>query len=136
MTPSPAPLSDVIRTAVTHFNRGDVETYLATFTVSCPHHVAGLESPLTFEEFASSVRELRTGLPDCRIDEVAMSTTDRFVTAHWRTTGTHTAPLFGIDPTHRTVVLDAIEVYEVDDARFVTCSWVFGDPVALIAQIS
>lgn len=133
--PPTAALPDLVRAAVDHFNRGDVDGYLAAFADSCPHLVAGLAEPLGFDDFAAVMRELRAGLPDCRIDEVHLGVADRFVTARWQTTGTHTAPMFGIHPTHRRVAFDSIEVYEVGRTGLVKCSWIFGDPVALLSQI-
>ena len=127
---------DVIRTAAARLNASDVDGYLSNFQPDCRHWISGFPDAMPMPAFVESLHAMRAGLPDMHLEEVALFGVDNFVCAHWRTTGTHTAELFGMPPTQRTISFDTAEVYELDDTGRVRTSWAFGDPGEVFRQIS
>jgi predicted ester cyclase len=127
---------DVIRAAAARLNASDVEGYLANFQPDCLHWIAGSPDAMPMPAFIESLHGMRAGLPDMHLEELALFGVDNFVSAHWRTSGTHSAELFGMAPTQRAVSFDTAEVYEFDDTGQVRTSWAFGDPGELFRQLS
>jgi predicted ester cyclase len=127
---------DVIRAAAAKLNGSDVDGYLSNFQPDCLHWISGSPEAMPMPAFVESLRAMRAGLPDMRLDELALFGVDNFVCAHWRSSGTHTAELFGMAPTQRAISFDTAEVYEFDDTGHVRTSWAFGDPGELFTQLS
>ena len=127
---------DVIRAAGARLNASDVDGYLSHFQPDCLHWIAGSPDAMPLPAFVESLHAMRAGLPDMHLEELALFGVDNYVCAHWRTSGTHTAELFGMAPTRQVVSFDTAEVYEFDDTGRVRTSWAFGDPGELFRQIS
>ncbi len=127
---------DVIRAAAASLNSVDVDGYLSNFQPDCLHWIGGSPDPMPMPAFIESLHAMRAGLPDMLLEELTLFGVDNFVCAHWRTSGTHTADLFGMPPTQRAISFDTAEVYEFDDTGRVRTSWAFGDPGELFRQIS
>ena len=127
---------DVIRAAAGRLNASDVDGYLSNFAPDCLHWIAGSADSMPMPAFVESLHAMRAGLPDMHLEELVLFGVDNYVCAHWRTSGTHTAELFGMPPTQHAVSFDTAEVYEFDPAGRVRTSWAFGDPGELFRQIS
>jgi predicted ester cyclase len=127
---------DVIRAAAARLNASDVDGYLSNFQPDCLHWIGGSPDPMPMPAFIESLHGMRAGIPDMHLEELALFGVDNFVSAHWRTSGTHTAELFGMPATQRAVSFDTAEVYEFDSAGLVRTSWAFGDPGELFRQLS
>ena len=127
---------DAIRAAAAKLNAGDVDGYLSHFQPDCLHWIGGSPDSMPMPAFIESLHAMRAGLPDMRLEELTLFGVDNFVSAHWRTSGSHTAELFGMPPTQRAISFDTAEVYEFADTGRVRTSWAFGDPAELFRQIS
>ena len=127
---------EVIRAAAAKLNASDLDGYLTTFQPDCLHWIAGSPEAMPMPAFIESLNAMRAGLPDMHLEELVLFSVDNFVSAHWRTSGTHTAELFGMPATQRAVSFDTAEVYEFDGAGLVRTSWAFSDPSQLFRQIS
>jgi predicted ester cyclase len=124
-----------IQSAVDKFNAGDVDGYLSAFAPDCPHWIGGGGEPMQMSDFADSMRTMRRGLPDLRLEAVSLFGVGNYVCAQWRTQGTHTGALFGMAATGRRICFDTAEAYELDDIGRVTASWTFGDTGVLFRQL-
>ena len=119
---------DVIRAAAARLNASDVDGYLSNFRPDCLHWISGSPDGMPMPAFVESLHAMRAGLPDMRLGELGLFEVDNYVCAHWRTSGNHSAELFGMPATQRAISFDTAEVYEFDDAGRVRTSWAFGDP--------
>ena len=126
---------EAIESAVARLNAADIDGYLAHFQPDCLHWISGITEPMLMPDFIESLHAMRRGLPDMRLHAVNIFKVDNYVCAQWRTQGTHSAELFGMPATHRTVSFDTAEVYELGDDGRVRTSWAFGDVGELFRQI-
>ena len=127
---------DLISAAAVSLNASDVDSYLSTYQPDCLHWIGSSPGPKPRPAFVGqSPHAMRSGLPDMHLEELVLFGVDNFVCAHWRTSGTHMAELFGMAPTQRPVSFDTAEVYEFGDSGQVRNSWAFGDPGELFRQI-
>ncbi|MBW4481333.1 MAG: ester cyclase [Tildeniella torsiva UHER 1998/13D] len=96
-------------------------------------------SPLATEEgsegFKRIIGAFRAAMPDTRMtveDEIYMG--DRVV-HRWRVEGTHTAaPLFGVEPSGKTIVLTGITIVRVEDG-LIQERWTQLDQLGLMQQL-
>lgn len=129
---------DAIRGAVRRLNAGDLDGYLDSFTPECLRWVPGLTDPLSLSEIRTALQFVTQALSDCRLEEVLLFGDGRHVCAHWRLVGTHTGDYLDIAPTNRLVCVDTAEIYEFEskEGGLVCSSRAFGDPMAMIHQLS
>ena len=126
---------DRVLAAVAAFNRGDLDSYLASYAGDAVIH--GLPpdvdpSPAGLRTF---LVDLRAGLPDLQVviedtvvegDRVAVRMTYR---------GTHRGELLGAAPSGRTIEWDGLTIRRLDaDGRTVE-RWIRNDSAALRAQL-
>lgn len=84
--------------------------------------------------YRDSVLAIRTAFPDYR-EEILWSVAegDRAV-SYVRITGTHQGPLYGMEPTHRSVDCNAMGALRFAAGMAVE-RWGFGDTAAMMAQL-
>ena len=126
---------DVVRSAVTALNDGDVDGYLRRFDPSCPRWVPGLAQPLTLAEISDNFRQLRDAFEGLHLGEDLLFGDDQFACARWRLRGRHVKDYLGYLPHGKEIDTETCEVYQVSDGLVVT-SWVYGDLGQLFRQIA
>jgi len=126
---------DVIRSAATAFNRGDIDGYLGHFDPSCRRWIVGFSEPLTIGQVADSLRELVAAFDPIHLGDDALFGDDGSVYARWRLRGTHVVDYAGIAATGSEVDVEQCEVYEVAGGVVVE-SWVYVDPGELFRQMA
>ena len=126
---------DVIRSAVSAFNRGDIDAYLGSFDPSCRRWVVGFREPLTLEQVGDSLRELVASFDPLHLSSDALFGDGSSVCARWRLHGTHVVDYAGIAATNGEIDVEQCEVYEVVDGLVVE-SWVYVDPGELFRQMA
>lgn len=82
-------------------------------------HFRGRAMPMTTQGFQGMVGMWRTAFPDLQFSlHDVVSSGDR-VAARFTFTGTHRAPLFGVEPTGRTVTVSLMAFFRLADGRIV-----------------
>ena len=126
---------DVIQSAVSAFNRGDIDAYLGCFDPSCRRWVVGFREPLTLEQVGDSLREFVAAFDPLHLSSDALFGDGSSVCARWRLHGTHVVDYAGITATNGEIDVEQCEVYEVVDGLVVE-SWVYVDPGELFRQMA
>lgn len=126
---------DVVRSAVTALNDGDVDGYLRRFEPSCPRWVPGLAQPLTLAEISDNFRQLYDAFEGLHLGEDLLFGDERFACARWRLRGRHVRDYLGFAPKGRSIDVETCEVYEVSGGLVIT-TWVYGDLGQLFRQIA
>jgi hypothetical protein len=126
---------DVIQSAVSAFNRGDIDAYLGCFDPSCRRWIVGFREPLTLEQVGVSLRELVAAFDPLHLSSDALFGEGSSVCARWRLHGTHVVDYARIAATNGEIDVEQCEVYEVVDGLVVE-SWVYVDPGELFRQMA
>lgn len=84
--------------------------------------------------FATTIRGLRTGMPDIHVEIQDLTADGDRVWVRWRWVGTHRGTLRGFPPTGRRVANTGMTMYALRDGRVVR-SWVESDRLGFLQQI-
>jgi predicted ester cyclase len=77
----------------------------------------------------------REALPDWHSDLLQLVAEDDIVVERFRASGTHTGgPLMGVPPSGRTLVIDGINIFRIEDGRIVE-RWGRLDELGLLRQL-
>ena len=125
---------DLIRSAATALNRGDVDGYLGHFDPGCRRWIVGFDEPLSLVQVGDGLRELVAAFEPLQLSADALFGGGGSVCARWRLRGTQVGEYGGIAATNREIDVEQCEVYEVADGMVVE-SWVYVDPGELFRQI-
>ncbi|MFN8026898.1 MAG: ester cyclase [Acidimicrobiia bacterium] len=123
-----------VRDAVDALNAGDVDGYGAAFHPDALRTVPGVPEPLPAAVVLDSLRDLHAAFDGFRLDALLLIESGNYVIARWRTTGVHTGPYLGIEPTGRPIDSETCEIYEFRDDK-VARSWSYGDPGTVFTQL-
>lgn len=82
-------------------------------------HFRGRGRPMTVEQFQGMVGMWRTAFPDLQFTTHEVVVSGDRAAARFTFTGTHRAPLFGIEPTGRTVNVTMMAFFRFADGRIV-----------------
>jgi SnoaL-like polyketide cyclase len=126
---------DVVRSAVTALNDGDVDGYVRRFDPSCPRWVPGLAQPLTLADISDNFRQLYDAFEGLHLGEDLLFGDDRFACARWRLRGRHVKDYLGYPPSGQVIDTQTCEVYQVKGG-VVVASWAYGDLGELFRQIT
>jgi steroid delta-isomerase-like uncharacterized protein len=72
------------------------------------------------EEIAAYFEDTFRGVPDLRMEVVALAEQGDDVFVQWHLTGTHEGPLLGIEPTGKRLAIDGIDHFVLRDGRVVS----------------
>ena len=95
---------------------------------SDPETIVGLEGLIGF------FQALHSGYSDLQTDLVAVFSDGDFAVASWTLTRTHTGELFGIPPTGKTIVNDAMTVYRFHEGKIAEI-WLVEDTQPFLRSI-
>jgi predicted ester cyclase len=123
-----------IRAAVAALNRGDVDTYAASFDPACLRWGNDTETAVPAADIAESLRQMHAAFEGFTIGEELLVGCGDHVVARWRVTGTHTGEFASIPPTGRSIDIAQAEIYQFAGDR-VIATWNYGDPLALPRQL-
>jgi hypothetical protein len=126
---------DVVRSAVTALNDGDVDGYVRHFDPSCPRWVPGLAQPLTLAEISDNFRLLYDAFEGLHLVEDLLFGDGQFACARWRLRGRHVQDYLGYPASGQAIDTQTCEVYQVSGG-VVVASWVYGDLGELFRQIA
>jgi predicted ester cyclase len=124
-----------IRAAVASLNRGDIDGYLSCFDSDALRWIDGYSTPLTFADVENNLRQLQSAFAGLRLDELLIMGDSRHVCARWRLQGVHVDEFLGYEATQQPISLETCEIYEFGDRSVIT-SWVYGDPLRVLEQIT
>lgn len=124
----------VIRRAVDGLNRGDLDAYAAAFHPGATRGVPGIRELVPAPVVLDLLRDLQAAFEGLRLEPLLVLESGDHVVVRWRTTGTHTGPYLGIEPTNRPIETESCEIYEFRDG-LVARSWAYADPAELTAQL-
>jgi len=125
---------DVIRSAVSALNGGDVEGYLGHFDPGCRRWIVGFREPLSLSQVGEALRQLDAAFDPLELGADALFGEGGLVCARWRLRGTHVGEYLGVASTSREIDVEQCEVYSLDGGVVVE-SWVYVDPGELFRQI-
>jgi steroid delta-isomerase-like uncharacterized protein len=93
------------------------------------------DAPSGAESLRRAAAMFRQALPDWHSDVLQLVAEGDTVVERFRASGTHTGgPLMGVPPTGRTLVLDGINVFRIEDGRIVE-RWGRLDELGLLRQL-
>jgi steroid delta-isomerase-like uncharacterized protein len=121
------------------WNRSEFDTVDRLFAPDVVVH--NTQSGETYEgrdAFKRWVADVRAGFPDFEVDmaETVFVADEDHVASQWIVRGTHDGnlPAVDVEPTHESMELHGVTVYELEDGR-VTEAWWHYDNVAFLAQL-
>ena len=86
------------------------------------------------EGFKQLVKAFRTGFPDLNHPEVQIIGQGDTVVARLTGTGTHEGEFIGIEPTHESMEVTAMEMYRIEAGK-ISKAWLNVDMLGLLQQI-
>jgi predicted ester cyclase len=103
------------------FTKGDLEAVDRYVHPDCLVHDPPVpDAPSGAESLRRAAALFREALPDWHSDLLQLVAEGDLVVERFRASGTHTgAPLMGVAPTGRTLVIDGINIFRIEDDRIV-----------------
>jgi hypothetical protein len=126
---------EVIRSAVSALNGGDIDGYLGFFDPGCRRWVIGFDEPLSLGQVGDGLRDLVAAFDPLHLGSDALFGDGGLVCARWRLRGTHVGEYLGVAATNRDIDVEQCEIYRVESG-VVLESWVYIDPGELFRQIA
>lgn len=71
------------------------------------------------EGWKNEIELVRSGLPDLQVEVIEMVEEGNAIAVRWRSRGTHTGTLFGIEPTGKQVEIDGLSLFHVRDGKLI-----------------
>jgi steroid delta-isomerase-like uncharacterized protein len=110
---------EMVRRRFEELDNGNFDVLDELFSPRYQLHPGGGAEPLSLEETKDLYRRLYDAFPDLKHNlDQQLADGDRVVT-RWTARGTHKAEFLGVEPTGEEVNLSGINVYEIEDGRFV-----------------
>lgn len=116
------------------FSAGDLTAIDRYLDPAMVNHNPPLGAPAGPEGLRQAATMMRTGCPDWHSDRLHMVAQDDLVAEHFVASGTHTGPLFGVEPTGATLTLAGINLFRVRDGRIVE-RWGCLDELGMLRQL-
>jgi steroid delta-isomerase-like uncharacterized protein len=117
------------------WNRGNVDVALEVFAKDYVRHdlrpTQAIPGP---EGQAAIAADFRRAFPDLRMTVDLILAEGDHVAARWTTTGTHTGPWGGVEPTGRTATFSGVNVFRFADGKVVEL-WNHRDDLGLMQQL-
>jgi predicted ester cyclase len=103
------------------FTKGDLEAVDRYVHPDCIVHDPPVpDAPSGAESLRRAAALFREALPDWHSDLLQLVAEGDLVVERFRASGTHTgAPLMGVAPTGRTLVIDGINIFRIEEDRIV-----------------
>jgi len=101
------------------------------YTVHVLGTTAGLQG---LEMVRQGVRPFRGGFADCHDAIEDMFATGDRVAVRWRSSGTHTGPFAGVEPSGKTLTLTGVGLFRVESGRIAE-HWSQADVTGLIERV-
>ena len=86
------------------------------------------------DQIRAYFEEKYRGIPDLRLEVIAVVEQDDDVVVHWRLSGRHDGPLLGVAPTHKQLKFEGIDHFVLRDGHPVSATVVF-DQMELARQL-
>lgn len=124
-----------LREAIDAFNRGDLDSYLKSYSPGAVIH--GLPAPFSpdltgHREYLTSMRH---GIPDMTATLQAVVVEGDLLAARMTYQGTHLGEVSGFHPTGRYVHWDAMTFRRFDDEGRTVERWLLNDRLSLLRQL-
>lgn len=118
------------------FTKGDLDAVDRYVHPDCVVHDPPVpDAPSGAEGFRRAAAMFRQALPDWHSDLLQLVAEGDTVVERFRASGTHTGgPLMGVPATGRTLVLDGINIFRIEDGRIVE-RWGRLDQLGLLRQL-
>jgi steroid delta-isomerase-like uncharacterized protein len=117
--PQQATNGELIRWAFERINDHDVAPLKEIWTEDTVEHFPD-RTCRGAEEIAAYFEDTFRGVPDLRMEVVALAEQGDDVFVQWHLTGTHEGPLLGIEPTGKRLAIDGIDHFVLRDGRVVS----------------
>jgi steroid delta-isomerase-like uncharacterized protein len=124
-----------VEEAVAAFNRGDLDTYLASYSDDAVIHGLPGDFPPTLAGHRQYLTTMRRGLPDMRAEIDDMVAEDDRVAIRMTYHGTHRGELRGVPATGRRLEWQAMTFRRFDENGRTVERWILGDTAALLRQL-
>ena len=118
------------------FTKGDLGAVDRYLHPDCVVHDPPVpDAPSGAESLRRAGALFRQALPDWHSDVLQLVAEGDIVVERFRASGTHTgAPLMGVAPNGRTLVIDGINIFRIEDGRIVE-RWGRLDELGLLCQL-
>lgn len=117
------------------WNRGEVDVLDELLAPDYINHSPGLPDPRPGpEDLKPIVRLMREGIPDIHYEILDMVVAPDRVAVFTRLTGTHSGPLFGMEPSGRRIDVRQMQIEWIRHGR-IWQHWRITDEAMLMAQI-
>jgi steroid delta-isomerase-like uncharacterized protein len=117
--PAQATNGELVRWAFDRINDHDVEPLKQFWTGDTVEHFPD-RTCHGADEIAAYFKETFAGVPDLRMDVVALAEQGEDVFVQWHMTGTHEGKLLGIEATGKRIAIDGIDHFVIRDGRVVS----------------
>ncbi|WOB10220.1 ester cyclase [Piscinibacter gummiphilus] len=115
------------------FNRGDLDACLAFYAAD--HQIMSRPSPRGRDQIRAFLAGSRESWPDIQIVvEHAVAQGD-WVMGRSRTTATHTATVFGVQPTNKRIDTTFWDLHRFDQDGLIVETWNLMDSLAIMGQL-
>ena len=125
----------VLRSIADADNRHDTSEYEQWFDPSVVVHFPDEQVVSGLDAYRALIDGYFRGLPDYYAEADERICEGDTVVHHWRLTGTHDGPLFGMEATGRLVNYRGASVFHLRDGRVVE-AWIYPDRATMQRQLS
>jgi steroid delta-isomerase-like uncharacterized protein len=98
------------------------------------HHPSSPEPIRGADAVKGFLSAFRAGFPDINLSVELAFADEKMVAVRWRARGTHTAPLFGIPPSGKSMNVVGTSIFHIENGKIVE-DWVSEDTLGLMQQL-
>ena len=132
--PTDATNVELVRWSFEQINRHDVEPLKQFWTAQTAERFPD-RTCHGADEIAAYFEDLFRAVPDVHMEIKAIAAEGNDVFVQWHLTGTHTGPLLGIEATGKSLAIDGLDHFVLDDDGRVASNFVVFDQMQYARQI-
>lgn len=114
--------------------KGDFSEMNDVFNENMKFHFPGIPTPMNVEEFQGPAQGIYEGFPDFHhiIEDFVID--QNKIACRLNITGTHTGSFQGIPPTNKSIAINAITIFKIENGKL-SEHWISVDMLGLMGQI-